>query len=152
MRPGGGRKPKAYTLLKRQMIAERGEEAFASFDLLVQIRDNPKESTGMRMAAANYILDRLLGRPKEGLLLKVEQQSRHRIEWDLSAVPIEALRILSGLREPGLIAEAGSDPISAAGSISLQFDSAEGREREPGDDGSNSPVVDGSSRILEESK
>lgn len=62
-REGAGRKPSAYTELKRRVIAEQMDEAEKSFDFYVQVRNNPEESTEVRMAAADRILDRVIGRP-----------------------------------------------------------------------------------------
>jgi hypothetical protein len=64
-RPGAGRKPSEYTLLKRRVIAENVEDADRAFDLYVQIMDNPLEETQMRMAAADRVMDRVLGKATE---------------------------------------------------------------------------------------
>lgn len=64
-RKGAGRKPKAYTLLKRRLEAEKVEEAEKSIDFYIQVRDNPNESTALRLEAATLILDRVLGKAKE---------------------------------------------------------------------------------------
>lgn len=61
-KPGGGRKPKAATLLKRRIIENKIEEADASFAFLVQVRDAPKEKMELRLRAAVEILDRVLGK------------------------------------------------------------------------------------------
>jgi hypothetical protein len=62
---GGGRKPKELTILKRRMIADKAEEAEASFGFLVAVRDNPSEPTNLRLVAAQTILDRVFGRATE---------------------------------------------------------------------------------------
>jgi hypothetical protein len=62
---GAGRKPKELTILKRRMIADKAEEAEASFGFLVAVRDNPSEPTNLRLVAAQTILDRVLGRATE---------------------------------------------------------------------------------------
>jgi hypothetical protein len=64
-RPGAGRKPSEYTLLKRRVIAENVEDADRAFDLYVQIMDNPLEETQMRLAAADRVMDRVLGKATE---------------------------------------------------------------------------------------
>lgn len=68
-RKGAGRKPTAYTLLKRRVIAESLDEAEKSFDFYVQVRDNEDEPTSIRLAAADKILDRVLGKAKEQMIL-----------------------------------------------------------------------------------
>jgi hypothetical protein len=62
---GAGRKPKELTILKRRMIADKAEEAEASFGFLVAVRDNPSEPTNLRLVAAQTILDRVFGRATE---------------------------------------------------------------------------------------
>ena len=61
--PGrSGRKPTAVTLLKRRLVQDKIEEAEASFAFLVAVRDNDDEPTALRVAAAETILDRVLGK------------------------------------------------------------------------------------------
>lgn len=64
-KPGGGRKAKAATLLKRRIVENKVEEAEASFAFLVAVRDNTKEPTSLRVAAAESILNRVLGKATE---------------------------------------------------------------------------------------
>jgi hypothetical protein len=64
-RANAGRKPSEYTLLKRRVIAENVEDADRAFDLYVQIMDNPEEDTQMRLAAADRVMDRVLGKATE---------------------------------------------------------------------------------------
>jgi hypothetical protein len=66
-RPGAGAKPGAYTLLKRRVIAECVDEAEKSFAFYVKVRDNDDETTDIRLAAADRILDRVLGKPSSRL-------------------------------------------------------------------------------------
>jgi hypothetical protein len=61
-RPGAGRKPSAYTLLKQRKIAELGEEAEKSLDFYVQVRDNEAEPTAIRLEAARRIEERVFGK------------------------------------------------------------------------------------------
>jgi hypothetical protein len=60
-----GRKPSEYTLLKRRIIAENVADADKAFDLYVQIMENPLEETNMRLAAADRVMDRVLGKATE---------------------------------------------------------------------------------------
>jgi hypothetical protein len=60
-----GRKPSEYTLLMRRIIAENVEDADRAFDLYVQIMENPNEETHTRMAAADRVMDRVLGKATE---------------------------------------------------------------------------------------
>ena len=70
-RSGSGRKPKAYTQLRKRIEAEKVEEAEKSFDFYVQVRDNPDEKTEIRMAAADRIADRVLGKATQPVLADV---------------------------------------------------------------------------------
>jgi hypothetical protein len=64
-RSNAGRKPLAVTVLKRRMIENKVDEAEASFGFLVAVRDNELEPTNLRLAAAETILDRVLGKATE---------------------------------------------------------------------------------------
>jgi hypothetical protein len=64
-RENAGRKPNAVTVLKRRMIQDKVDEAEASFGFLVAVRDNELEPTNLRLAAAETILDRVLGKATE---------------------------------------------------------------------------------------
>jgi hypothetical protein len=64
-RSNSGRRLKEATILKRRMIADKLEEAEASFGFLVAVRDNPSEPTNLRLVAAQTILDRVFGRATE---------------------------------------------------------------------------------------
>jgi hypothetical protein len=64
-RSNSGRKPRELTILRRRMIADKAEEAEASFGFLVAVRDNPSEPTNLRLVAAQTILDRVFGRATE---------------------------------------------------------------------------------------
>ena len=66
-REGAGRKPKAYTILKRRLIAELGEEAEKCFDFYIQVRNNPEEPTALRLEAARRIEERVFGKPMQPL-------------------------------------------------------------------------------------
>jgi hypothetical protein len=62
---GGGRKPREATILKRRLVEDKVEEAEASFSYLCAVRDNPFEPSAQRLAAAEMILDRVLGKATE---------------------------------------------------------------------------------------
>lgn len=64
-RRGAGRKPSPKTVLARLALAELDEEAERSIRFIVNLRDNPKASWGLRMAAAQDIIDRRFGKPKQ---------------------------------------------------------------------------------------
>lgn len=72
-RKGAGRKPSAYTRLKRRLQETKIADAEEAFDLYVRIMHNPKEPTALRMAAADRIQDRVLGKAKESILHSVDQ-------------------------------------------------------------------------------
>src|SRR5512143_2193722 len=61
----GGAKPQAATILKRRLIENKVEEAEASFAFLVAVRNNDAEPSALRVAAAEQILDRVLGKPTQ---------------------------------------------------------------------------------------
>lgn len=58
-----GRKPSEYLVLKRRIQSEKVNDAERAFDLYVQIMENPDEETGVRLAAADRVLDRVVGKP-----------------------------------------------------------------------------------------
>lgn len=60
-----GRKPSAYTILKSRIESEKANDAERAFALYVAVMDNPDEPTHIRLAAAAWICDRVLGKPKE---------------------------------------------------------------------------------------
>jgi hypothetical protein len=62
---GGGRKLREATILRRRLVEDKVEEAEASFAYLVAVRDNPFEPSAQRLAAAEMILDRVLGKATE---------------------------------------------------------------------------------------
>jgi hypothetical protein len=64
-RPNSGPKPSAYTLLKERIQEQKIQDAEKAFDLYVQIMENPLEETQMRIAAADRVLDRVLGKATE---------------------------------------------------------------------------------------
>jgi hypothetical protein len=60
-----GRKPLEATILRRRLVEDKVEEAEASFSYLCAVRDNPFEPSAQRLAAAEMILDRVLGKATE---------------------------------------------------------------------------------------
>jgi hypothetical protein len=66
-RPGSGRKPSPKTLLARLAIAELDEEAERSIMFLVGVRDNPKVAWGIRVVAAQDLIDRRFGKAKQAM-------------------------------------------------------------------------------------
>jgi hypothetical protein len=62
LRANAGRKPSIYTQLKERLQEQKANDAEKAFDLYVQIMENPLEETQMRMAAADRVLDRVLGK------------------------------------------------------------------------------------------
>jgi hypothetical protein len=62
---GGGRKLREATILRRRLVEDKVEEAEASFSYLCAVRDNPYEPSAQRLAAAEMILDRVLGKATE---------------------------------------------------------------------------------------
>lgn len=64
-KPGGGRKPTAYTVLKREIEAHGRTEAEYAFSLLSAVMRNEAADVRIRMAAADMVLDRVLGKPKQ---------------------------------------------------------------------------------------
>lgn len=64
-KPGGGRKPKAATILKRLVVQNKIEEAEASFAFMVSIRESSVCPIGLRAEAAKWIHEAVYGRPKQ---------------------------------------------------------------------------------------
>ncbi len=80
--PGrSGRKPGAATILRRRLVADKVEEAEASFAYLCATRDNEDEWGSLRLAAAGMILERVLGKPRQDVTL----------DATMHADPLEAL-------------------------------------------------------------
>ena len=64
-RKNAGRKPKAITLLKRELIAERGKQAEYALDLFISAMHDASRKDEIRLAAAREVLDRVLGKPAQ---------------------------------------------------------------------------------------
>lgn len=120
-RHGGGRKPKEATILKRRIVANKIEEAEASFAFLVAIRDNEDEPIAQRLAAAESILDRVLGKPAQVQpqqgedLYKLYAQGLKRFVYGDGAIPETgaAQSVQSLLRELSAAALPDSDTLVA---------------------------------------
>ena len=76
-RVGAGAKPKAATLIKRQMIANKIGSAEYAFAYLDGVMRNSREATEMRIAAAKEILNRVFGKAVE---MKVKDEDRERYD------------------------------------------------------------------------
>jgi hypothetical protein len=70
-RPGAGAKPKAATILKRLAIEAAAGEAEKSLALLVEIRDTTLDNE-LKRACCNDIMDRVWGRAKQSVGVKVQ--------------------------------------------------------------------------------
>lgn len=81
-RPNAGRKPSVYTQLKRRVEAERVSDAERAFDLYVQVMDNAEEPIVLRLQAADWITNRVQGKPKE----RIESDNTNLID-DVSKLP-----------------------------------------------------------------
>lgn len=75
-RPGGGRKPKLATLLKRKITADKIGAAEMAFTYLVNVVTNEAVPTPVRVDAANLVLNRVMGRPVE-MPVTSEDQKRY---------------------------------------------------------------------------
>lgn len=60
-----GRKPKAITLLKRQLIENGKEDAEYAYSLYVSVMQDETQSVELRLQCADWIANRVLGKPKE---------------------------------------------------------------------------------------
>lgn len=68
-RPGAGRKPKAATLLKRKLQADKIAEADYAFSILCEWMHDEELPRDFRRDCANDVLDRVLGKPKQAVNL-----------------------------------------------------------------------------------
>lgn len=80
-RRGSGRKPKPSTVLARLAIAELDEEAEKSIRFIVNVRDNPKWPKFIRFAAAQDLIDRRFGKPKQAVSVGGDAASPIIIEY-----------------------------------------------------------------------
>lgn len=64
-RPGAGRKPKAFTVLKNRIEAERADDAEYAFALYASVMRDDKQLLPLRLQCAAEIMDRVLGKPTQ---------------------------------------------------------------------------------------
>lgn len=64
-RKGAGRKPKAYTQFKRRLEQEKIEDADYAFWLHTKVMQDDEQSIELRLQCADWIANRVLGKPKE---------------------------------------------------------------------------------------
>lgn len=63
-REGAGRKPGAYTQLKRRLEAEKIEDAEYGIALYVDVMRNEDEELPIRLTAADWVVKQVIGNPK----------------------------------------------------------------------------------------
>ena len=71
-KPGGGRKPLAVTVARRRLVANKIDEAEASFAFLVDVRDNELEPIQQRTAAAIWVYESVFGKSKQVIDARME--------------------------------------------------------------------------------
>jgi hypothetical protein len=103
-RKGAGRKPTAYTQLRKRLENEKIEDAEAAFDFYVQVLNNPNEPTAVRMAAADRIQDRILGKAMQRGENEIGEATRALIEKFYASIGREQARGVAG---SGLRADTG---------------------------------------------
>jgi hypothetical protein len=81
-RPNSGRKPKAATIAKNRLIADKIGEAQASFAFLVAVRDNEDEPTEQRASAARWIYECVHGKANQGLMIDAVVDDATRLTAD----------------------------------------------------------------------
>lgn len=64
-RPNSGRKQSLYRQLKQRLEIERVQDAEYAFALYAAVMRNEDELVGTRMAAADWVANRVLGKPQE---------------------------------------------------------------------------------------
>lgn len=67
-REGAGRKPAAQTLARRVLAEANNDTAQEAFDLLVSFMRNEKVATALRIGCAQYIQDRVWGKPTVSIM------------------------------------------------------------------------------------
>lgn len=63
-RTGAGRKPKAFTTLKRRIETERADDAEYAFALYAEVMRDAAQPLALRLDCANWVSNRVLGLPK----------------------------------------------------------------------------------------
>ncbi len=64
---GSGRKPKAFTLLKKRIETEQTADADYAFALYAAVMRDGAQAISLRLECADWIANRVLGKPKEKL-------------------------------------------------------------------------------------
>lgn len=64
-RKGAGRKPGAFTLLRNRVEAERVDDAEYAFTLYASVMRDDKQPLELRLECADWVENRVLGKPKE---------------------------------------------------------------------------------------
>ena len=70
-----GRKPKAFTVFRRRLEAEKIEDAEYAFGLYVEVMRDGDSPIDLRLDCADWIANRVLGRPKE----RIEQSGELKV-------------------------------------------------------------------------
>lgn len=60
-----GRKPKAFTILKRRIESEKKEDAEYAFAMYASVMRDDDLPLALRLDCADWIANRVLGKPKE---------------------------------------------------------------------------------------
>lgn len=63
-RAGAGRKPKAFTTLKKRIESEQTADADYAFSLYAGVMRDPEQPIILRLDCANWVSNRVLGLPK----------------------------------------------------------------------------------------
>lgn len=64
-RAGAGKKPQAFTVLKRRLEAERISDAEYAFALYASVMRDETQNLALRLQCGDWISNRVLGKPKE---------------------------------------------------------------------------------------
>ncbi len=73
-RSRSGRKPGAFTVLKRRIESERAEDADYGFALFVSTMRDDNQDLELRLSCAREVMDRVLGRPKQPAEVETKAQ------------------------------------------------------------------------------
>lgn len=74
-RAGSGRKPSEYTTLQRFIRQDHVDDALKSWALLLTVRDDPKQKIELRVDVAKYILNQVIGLPKQAVEVEGEMRA-----------------------------------------------------------------------------
>lgn len=74
-RENAGRKPSEHTALQRFIRANKVADAEKSWKLLVQVRDDVKQKIELRVDVAKYILNQVIGLPKQAVEVEGEMRA-----------------------------------------------------------------------------